>query len=249
MRVSNVGRLNYRPVKMQDRPEGGFSDLVELELEKICSGRLSEEMTTREGETIWLYYGYGSEGYDPEHTMIIKCSAWGETFDTNEQLSKRFPHCSFPMDVELVHVDLSALTDERKAELNEKYQISSIKAYSKEYFALMKDLQEMGVLSDGNAYKLPPNMRSLAINENGGVKSFSIQYLYEKCLYEDSWKKGNFLDYIKNALSFVANDFEEIRKWDWLTDEEQMALSVYDMNQNIVAAIEEIFAGQLNMGK
>lgn len=78
MRVSNVGRLNYRPVKMQDRPEGGFSDLVELELEKICSGRLSEEMTTREGETIWLYYGYGSEGYDPEHTMIIKCSAWGK---------------------------------------------------------------------------------------------------------------------------------------------------------------------------
>lgn len=34
-----------------------------------------------------------------------------------------------------------------------------------------------------------------------------------------------------------------------MTDEEQMALSVYDMNQNIVAAIEEIFAGQLNMGK
>ena len=28
MKVSNVGRLNFRPVKMLDRPEGGFSDLV-----------------------------------------------------------------------------------------------------------------------------------------------------------------------------------------------------------------------------
>lgn len=228
MRVSNVGRINYRPVKMQDRPEGGFSDLVKLELEKICNG---------------------SEEYDPEHTIIIKCKAWGRKFDTNEELSRYYPHCSLPMEADLVHVDLSALTDEKKAELNEKYQISSIKAYSKEYFALMKDLQEMGVLSDGSAYQLPPNMHSLAIDENGRVKSFSVQYLYEKCLYEDSWKKGNFLDYTKNALSFVADDFEEMKKWDWLTDEEQMALSVYEMNQNIVAAIEEIFAGQLNMDK
>ena len=39
MKVSNVGRLNFRPVKMLDRPEGGFSDLVKLELEEI--GRAS----------------------------------------------------------------------------------------------------------------------------------------------------------------------------------------------------------------
>ena len=126
MKVSNVGRLNFRPVKMLDRPEGGFSDLVKLELEeKICSGELTKEIKTRDGETIRLSYGKGSEEYDPEHMIIIKCTAWGRTFQTNEELSRFYPHCSLPMDVELVHVDLSAMTDEKRAELNKKYQIDS----------------------------------------------------------------------------------------------------------------------------
>ena len=142
--------------------------------------------------------------------------------------------------MELVHVDLSALTDEIKAQLNAKYQINNIKPYSEEYFALMKDLQEAGILSDGNAYKLPPNMHSLSIDENGRVKSFSTQFLFE-----NSGKNANFLDYAKNTLGFVADDFEDMKTWDWLTNEEQMAISVYEMNQSIVAAIENIFSGQL----
>ena len=246
MKVSNVGRLNFRPVKMLDRPEGGFSDLVKLELEeKICSGGLTKEIKTRDGETIRLSYGKGSEEYDPEHMIIIKCTAWGRTFQTNEELSRFYPHCSLPMDVELVHVDLSDMTDKKRAELNKKYQISSIKAYSKEYFALFRDLQEAGVLSNGNAYQLPPNVSNLFIDENGKVTGFATTYPP----YVNNWNNLNFLDYTENALSFVADDFEEMRKWNWLTDEEQMAISVYDMHQNIVAAIEDIFSEQLNLKK
>lgn len=249
MRVSSVSSPYFRPAKILDRPEGGFSDLLTLEIEKMTNcGELSEEMTTRDGRTIRLSYGYGSEEYDPEnlpeHIMIIKCSAWGRTFETNEELSRYYPHCSLPMEVEPVHVDLSALTDEIKAELNAKYQINNIKPYSTEYFALMKDLQEAGVLSDGNAYQLPPNVSNLFIDENGKVRGFATQFLFE-----NSGKNANFLDYTKNTLSFVADDFEEMKKWDWLTNEEQMAISVYEMNQNIVAAMEEIFAAQLGLEK
>lgn len=250
MRVSsNVSNPYFRPVKKIDKTEWekmGFSDIAQLEIKEITSsGELSEEMTLRDGRTIRLSYGYGSEEYDPEnlpeHMMIIPCSAWGRVFDTNEELSKYYPHCSLPMEAEPVHVDLSALTDEIKAELNAKYQINNIKPYSEEYFALIKDLQEAGILSEGNAYKLPPNMRWLSLDENGRVKGFEIQYLFE-----NSGKNANFLDYAKNTLSFVAKDFEEMKTWDWLTNEEQMTISVYEMNQNIVAAMEEIFSGQLN---
>lgn len=252
MKVSNVGIQNYQQGRLpraQKKEGTDFLKLWTLEGEEIPytfvehKDWIPVDMKNRRGETVRIFACKECE-YNPEHVMIIKCSAWGRAFDTNEELSKYYPHLSFPMEMELVHVDLSALTDEIKAELNAKYQINNIKPYSKEYFALMKDLQEAGVLSDGNAYKLPPNMRSLAIDEDGKVKGFATQFLFE-----NSGKNANFLDYAKNTLSFVADDFEEMKTWDWLTNEEQMAISVYEMNQNIVAAMEEIFAAQLGLEK
>lgn len=244
MKVSNTGEQNWKQSRIPDIRKSKGTDFAHLLKEETEGYHLDDKFADNkafvDAEQKILYMTAIDESLiDQAHAIHFKDRL--EHVETYEGLSKRFPHCSFPMQADPVKVDLSTLSDEKKAELNEKYQIDNIKPNSEEYHALIKDLQKEGILSGGNAYGLPPNVVDVSTDANGKITGVTVLFL------GDDGENGNFLDYTRKTLGFSSKRYKELMGKDPLTSAEQAVIFIHESHQNIVTAIEAIFGRQLDL--
>ncbi|WP_304507149.1 hypothetical protein [Anaerotignum sp.] len=88
---------------------------------------------------------------------------------------------------------LKALTNEQKAYINEKYDLSKIKTDSHEYGLLMGELCQMGILSN-LPFSAPLNITSVSIDADGNIISYMAKV-------DDIDEDADLLDWFSQSLN------------------------------------------------
>lgn len=257
MRVSNVGGQNWRQIEIRKGKIEGFADLVKKEVLGYHSNfgyfnfghPLPDTEEVRKMKEMGIIPGYMDESKVKEleslgHIIHIKNTPSQKKNDWETFVEYPLPYIPYPMHIAEFASPLKfnpgKLTDEKKAELNKKYRLDRIKPESEEYYALIKDLQEKGLLSPGRIYKLPPSVTEITTHEKGDIRS-----IRQKFPAENSKDAENFIIFTRSLLAFGAKNYEALAGKENRTREEQAVVSIYESHQNIMAAIEEVFSEQL----
>ena len=125
---------------------------------------------------------------------------------------------------------LKKLTDEQKQELQQKYDIQNMKENSKEYYRLMNDLYNMGVISDYPLY--PPNVTHIDFDKNGNV--IGIMW---KLPEEPQSVKGWF----ESSLEYGAEKYKNLLEQSIHSAEDKIFMNLYESQKNLFDALQSIF--------
>ena len=97
---------------------------------------------------------------------------------------------------------LKALTNEQKAYLNEKYDLSKIKRDSQEYGLLVGELCQMGILSD-IPYDAPLNITYVDTDANGNIISYTARV-------DEIDEDSGLLDWFSKSLDLNGKRHEKL---------------------------------------
>ncbi len=257
MRISDIKGQNWRQIEIRKGKIEGFSDLLKeevlgyhLNLEYSNHGHpIPDTEEVRKMKEMGLIPVYIDESTVKEmeslgHIIHLKNMQFQNTNDWEYFSEYPHPDIPYPMHVaefaRPLKFNPSRLTDEIKAQLNKKYRLDRIKPDSEEYYALMRDLQEKGILSSGKIYNLPPSVTEITTDEKGNIRSIRMKFPAE-----NSKDAENFLIYTRSLLAFGAKNYEALAGKENRTRGEQAVISIYESHQNIMAAIEKVFSEQL----
>lgn len=125
---------------------------------------------------------------------------------------------------------LKKLTDEQKQELQQKYDIHNMKENSKEYYRLMNDLYNMGVISDYPLY--PPNVTHIDFDKNGNVIGIMC-----KLPEEPQSVKGWF----ESTLEYGVEKYKNLLEQSIHSAEDKIFMNLYESQENLFDALQSIF--------
>lgn len=252
MRISDIKVQNWKQIEIRKGRIEGFSDLLKQEVLGYHSnpGHLipdTEEVRKMKEMGVLPVYIDESKLKEMEslgHIIYIKNMHSPNTSDWEYFTEYPNPDIYYPMHVtefaRPLKFNPSGLTDEIKAQLNKKYRLDRIKPDSEEYYALMRDLQKEGLLSNGKIYNLPPSVTEITTDEKGHIRSIRMKFPAE-----NSKDAENFMIYTRSLLAYGAKNYEALAGKENRTRGEQAVVSIYESHQNIMAAIKEVFSEQL----